>query len=294
MPSRKEDWTGQPVRIVENRHISNRPTRIVDLKVDPSRLMLKSLTILNVGHIPERIHYREQAHFQYWAIVYIAEGSGSYRYNDCEPQLVRKGSMFVFSPDGTFHYGPGAGESWDEHYFTIEGTRIQEWLDTGLIEPGKVKQTTGDHHAKITRIGLLMASGIPGHIDQAALLLESLLFDLALSSRLAPQSAEAESKNDLMEDIADCLYRPFEAKALCEKHHISASTLRRSVAKYTGYPLNEYIHRLKIAEAKNILLNTDQSVKEIASALGYGDAFYFSRLFKKFVGVSPNHYRHSL
>ncbi|CAG7644049.1 HTH-type transcriptional activator RhaR [Paenibacillus solanacearum] len=294
MSSQMEDWTGQPVRIVENRHISNRPTRIVDLKVDPSRLMLKSLTILNVGHIPERIHYREHARFAYWAIVYIAEGAGSYRYNDGEPQQVRKGSLFVLSPDASYHYGPGAGESWDEHYFTIQGERISEWLETGLIEPGKVQQTSGDHHAKISRIGLLMASGIPGHIDQAALLLESLLLDLALSARLAPHAAEDESKNALMEDIAACLYRPFDARALCEKHHISASTLRRSVAKYTGYPLNEFIHRLKIAEAKNILLNTGQPVKEIASALGYADAFYFSRLFKKFVGVSPDHYRRSL
>jgi YesN/AraC family two-component response regulator len=48
-----------------------------------------------------------------------------------------------------------------------------------------------------------------------------------------------------------------------------------------------------VAEAKNILLNTERTVKEIAISLGYGDAFYFSRLFKKYAGMSPANFKRS-
>ncbi|WP_239631125.1 AraC family transcriptional regulator [Paenibacillus sp. H1-7] len=274
--------------------ISRQPIRIVDLKVDKSILKHKSLTIVNVGHIPARIHYRAHARFTYWAIVYIAGGSGTYQVNDGDIQPVKQGSFFLLYPEAVFHYGPGENEHWDEHYFTIEGPRIKEWLDTWLPEPDRVKQTEEEHLTKINRIFMLMETGVPSNIDKASLLVESMLYDFVASSEAIPKATKAENALGLIEAIADYLYRPFDAQELCEQHHISFPTLRRLVSKYTGYPLNEYVHRLKMAEAKNILLNTDKSLKEIASTLGYQDVFYFSRLFKKIVGVSPKLFRSTM
>lgn len=274
--------------------ISRQPIRIVDLKVDKSILKVQSLTIINVGHIPARIHYRAHARFTYWAIVYISGGSGTYQVNEGEKQPVKQGSFFLLYPGAVFHYGPGENEHWDEHYFTIEGPRIQEWLDTWLREPDKVKQTEEEHLTKINRIFMLMETGVPGNIDRASLLVESMLYDFVASSEAIPKATKAENTLELIEAITDYLYRPFDARQLCERHHISFPTLRRLVSKYTGYPLNEYVHRLKVAEAKNILLNTDKSLKEIASSLGYQDVFYFSRLFKKIVGVSPKLFRSTM
>lgn len=253
--------------------------------------MMKSILLLNVGHIPGRIHYRKNARFKDWAIVYIAEGSGTYRVHGGKDQTVRKGSLFLLDPNTVFHYGPAENEYWDEYYFTVEGPRIREWIDSGWIEQGKVKQTAGDPMSKIIRIRMLMETGIPSNADRAALLLESLLFELLSGSHAVPPAAEQEEPSQIIGDIASFLYEPFDARLFCDKHHISLPTLRRIISKYTGYPLNEYIHRLKMAEAKNILLNTRQSIKEVSSALGYADVFYFSRLFKKLVGVSPNRYR---
>ncbi|UQZ85117.1 HTH-type transcriptional activator Btr [Paenibacillus konkukensis] len=271
--------------------ISRQPIRIVDLKVDQSILKVKSLHLINVGHIPARIHYRSQATFTYWAIVYISGGSGTYRVNRGENQTVRQGSFFLLYPGAVFDYGPGENEHWDEHYFTIEGKRIQEWLDTWLTEPDRVRNTEEEQLTKINRIFMLMETGIPNNIDRAALLVEAMLLDLIMSSETPPKITKAENALGLIEAISDYVYRSFDAGELCERQHISFPTLRRIVSKYTGYPLNEYVHRLKMAEAKNILLNTDQSLKEIAASLGYHDVFYFSRLFKKFVGVSPKLFR---
>ncbi|QWU17143.1 Helix-turn-helix domain-containing protein [Paenibacillus sophorae] len=63
------------------------------------------------------------------------------------------------------------------------------------------------------------------------------------------------------------------------------------VRRSSGYPLHEYIHRLKMAEAKNLLLNTPLQVQEISGMLHYNDPFYFSRLFKKYMGISPQESR---
>ncbi|TMV46607.1 helix-turn-helix domain-containing protein [Paenibacillus mesophilus] len=61
--------------------------------------------------------------------------------------------------------------------------------------------------------------------------------------------------------------------------------------KYAGTTINHYIQQLRVQRAKHLLRNTDKSVKTIAMEVGYQEPFYFSRLFKKIEGVSPQHYR---
>jgi len=50
---------------------------------------------------------------------------------------------------------------------------------------------------------------------------------------------------------------------------------------------------MKIQHACSQLDNSDIAIKDIASGLGYSDPYYFSRLFKKLVGISPKQYRDS-
>ncbi|MEK8128240.1 AraC family transcriptional regulator [Paenibacillus filicis] len=61
--------------------------------------------------------------------------------------------------------------------------------------------------------------------------------------------------------------------------------------KYAGTPINQYIHQLRVQRAKYLLRSTSQSVKDIAEETGYDDPFYFSRMFKRLEGVSPQQYR---
>ncbi|MDQ0897898.1 AraC family transcriptional regulator [Paenibacillus sp. V4I7] len=53
----------------------------------------------------------------------------------------------------------------------------------------------------------------------------------------------------------------------------------------------EYFLRLKIQKASQMLDLTALAIKEIGNAIGITDAYYFSRLFKKMMGVSPTEYR---
>jgi AraC-like DNA-binding protein len=60
--------------------------------------------------------------------------------------------------------------------------------------------------------------------------------------------------------------------------------------KTTRSPI-EYVNNLKIQKACQMLDFTDSHVKEIAAQLHFEDQFYFSRVFKKLMGVSPVEYR---
>ena len=62
----------------------------------------------------------------------------------------------------------------------------------------------------------------------------------------------------------------------------------------TGKTTLELIHLHIIAEAKNMLVAGERSVADIAYQLGFENPPYFSRMFKKEVGVSPKEYKSQL
>jgi AraC family transcriptional activator of pobA len=73
--------------------------------------------------------------------------------------------------------------------------------------------------------------------------------------------------------------------------HISTPYLNECVKATTGYSVSHHIQQRVILEAKRLLYHSDKSVKEIATALGYDDYPYFSRLFTKVTGMSALAFR---
>ena len=74
---------------------------------------------------------------------------------------------------------------------------------------------------------------------------------------------------------------------LTELTAMSVSTLNRTFKDATGYSPIEYHLRIKIKKAGEILCNSNLSITEIAGRTGFDDSNYFSRQFKKIMGVSP-------
>lgn len=73
--------------------------------------------------------------------------------------------------------------------------------------------------------------------------------------------------------------------------NISVNYLNACVKAVTANSVSELIHREVIAESQRLLFYTDLDIKEIALGLGFEDQKYFSRLFKKVVGVGPTVFR---
>lgn len=80
-------------------------------------------------------------------------------------------------------------------------------------------------------------------------------------------------------------------KYLADNVHLSSSYLSDLLKKETGMNAQDQIHYYIIEEAKNILLNSDDSVSEVAYALGFEYPQYFSKLFKQKTGQTPVEYR---
>ena len=73
--------------------------------------------------------------------------------------------------------------------------------------------------------------------------------------------------------------------------NISKYHLAREFKRYTGFPPNEYLLRIRLQQAKLLLKNTSSPIKIVGELVGIANESYFARLFKKRIGMTPGEYR---
>lgn len=80
-------------------------------------------------------------------------------------------------------------------------------------------------------------------------------------------------------------------QSLAERLNYSVRHLAVSFKQQIGVSPIEYLIRIRISHACRLLVETDASLRDIASQVGYPDVYYFSRIFKKQTGLSPARYQ---
>jgi transcriptional regulator GlxA family with amidase domain len=78
---------------------------------------------------------------------------------------------------------------------------------------------------------------------------------------------------------------------MVERSGLTERTFKRRFARATGLSPMEYIHTLRLEEAKQMLEASDLPIEAIANEVGYEDASFFGRLFRRKVGLTPAQYR---
>ncbi|WP_050698738.1 response regulator [Anaeromassilibacillus senegalensis] len=91
--------------------------------------------------------------------------------------------------------------------------------------------------------------------------------------------------------ISQRLGEPLTREGLAGEVFLNPDYLGRLFKKETGTSINDYLVGARLQEAKRLLRQTEYSIGEIASRVGYSNFSYFSKLFKTETGYTPNEYR---
>jgi AraC family transcriptional activator of pobA len=94
-----------------------------------------------------------------------------------------------------------------------------------------------------------------------------------------------------LEKVENGYIEHHEVAAYADMLNLSAGHLSDVVKEQSGKPAIAHIHERLILEAKRLLFHTDKSIKEIAFNLGFEDASYFNRFFKRIAELTPVAYR---
>lgn len=102
-----------------------------------------------------------------------------------------------------------------------------------------------------------------------------------------------ESIQIAIADIKENLHKKIILPQIAEKCELSYVQFIRRFKLSTGMTPSNYIILLRVQKAKAMLSNTDLPIRDIASACGFEDEYYFSNFFKKQIGISPTAFRKS-
>lgn len=108
-----------------------------------------------------------------------------------------------------------------------------------------------------------------------------------------PSTEELTKQNNrIVESAKKYIEENYRQKGLtihevARNNHVSPNYLSYLFKKNTGYNLWEYVIKLRMEESKALILNTDLRRYEIAERVGYESPEHFSKIFKKYFGVSP-------
>lgn len=106
---------------------------------------------------------------------------------------------------------------------------------------------------------------------------------------------QSQKHTDVVTTIKEYIRANFDRKLTLEdigrQVYLSHSYVSSIFKKETGLSVVDYANKIRIDRGKRLLIETDLTISFIASRCGFDDQSYFTRVFKKFVGMSPRNYR---
>lgn len=115
--------------------------------------------------------------------------------------------------------------------------------------------------------------------------------------RETSDDSELRSDRQIYSDILDFIRlhiaENLKVTDIASHFGYNAKYLSHLFAERSGMPLKQFILRQKIDTANFLLTDTNQSIADIAKALGFSDSHNFSRTYKKATGMTPSDYRNT-
>jgi len=230
--------------------------------------------------------------FPHLIIEFVARGSGS---------VVLKGKRHDLIPGSTFVYGPRIPveitatpeHSMAKYFVVFEGYEARGLLKECLFQPGTFLQVSHPEQLQLIFEDLIKhgrgdRANRGGMCRVALQYLTMKIADLAVPHE---QSASAAFETyqrcrQLIEQNYMTMHSLREVAAAC---HVDRAYLCRLFQRFGRQSPFQYLQRLKMNRAVDLLQNSKYLVRETAEYLGFGDPYNFSRAFKRVFGVSPNH-----
>ncbi|MCD8077376.1 MAG: helix-turn-helix domain-containing protein [Lachnospiraceae bacterium] len=131
-------------------------------------------------------------------------------------------------------------------------------------------------------------------------LFEQYLTDdlMAVSRFILALSAPSRLDKHFLQSVHEYVYKNYtedlSLKQLAQQFSVSPNYLSSAFKKKYNISLLNYIHELRLTQAKELLGDPSLSIQDVSHAVGFSDAKYFSRLFQKKEGISPREYRKNL
>ncbi len=221
-------------------------------------------------------------------LIYIVEGELLLDMANIKRPIGR-GTAFIVPPKHMYKYSGNPSTSYLFAHFT--GSYAEDFLkECGLdILPTIIENKfSAEIQSKFLSMIDVFLRNDQLSTQKCACMLQEILIDICENSRDNLDNIHLDTS---LRHIHSFFTSKISVPYLAGLENLSSSRYITVFKKQMGKPPNEYIIELRLQFAKNMLSGTNMSIKQISEHIGYNDPYFFSRLFKKHIGISPQEYR---
>lgn len=270
----------------------------------------EDLHILFAGHSQTRPgHQNGPKVFDYYLIHAVEAGRGTF---ECEGRRHRlsAGDIFIIEPGKLVMYRASREMPWFYRWIAVKGTWAAQWLaSAGISGKNPVVRGAGGQPADMRpspagcmeRIEAAFRARRPGGGMEAKGFFMLLLAGFEAAVRpVPPRATGALTRTErhmrlAAEQLTAQFAEPVRIDRLAEQFGYNRSYFSRMFKQVNRVSPVAFLASLRVGKARQMLRERpDLSVEQIAHSVGYQDALYFSKQFRKVYGQSPSAYRKSV
>jgi AraC-like DNA-binding protein len=236
-----------------------------------------------------RVLYEYQIH-------YITEGGGILE-NDYGRFRLKPGSIMITHPGLWHRFRPLKKTGWVENYVGFNGEMADKiYRTSGWFSKEKpviycdMREELIDTYYKIFH--LVREEKPYFQFIASGMIIKLLGYIISFQTQ---QDFHGKHIQSVIEEVRFMLRENVEKNVSFEEiasdHHVGYSYFRKMFKKYTGISPKQYLLQLKVMRARELLVNSNMTIKEIGFELGFQSIYYFSRIFKEKTGMNPSELR---
>ncbi len=258
-----------------------------------------SLRIQRVGqeHCDPKKRHEMRKWDMYSSLHFVLYGSGTL-YANGKKTMLSKGDVFLLFAGREYEYYPVSHDPWSYIWIDFRSSDVEAMFAPCGLTPEKPFIHLSDLSAFIELLKDLYEAYDASSIQQircSAYFLLILGELIKHTGRLRQERGESSVRQRHIRDIVTYMnnnYRlPLTVQDVATNNHISVGRMMTLFAESVGMSPLTYLNRFRVSVACEMLKKTNVPIGDIAYAVGVEDRLYFSRLFKKYKGVSPREYR---
>lgn len=268
-----------------------------DMGKDP---LMNDLYIHSLGHYPKaKYHYCERyTGCAENIIIYCAKGEGWFSKGNGERVKLQENQFVVLPENQPHYYGASDEHPWSIYWVHFKGNKAEMFKNV-FFKPISVTPDKETIHLFDRMHNTLLESFNRENLNYANLCLGCFLGSMLYANY--DSSNILNKKNDYGTSLISLatyymqenIDKKLKLKDIAHNFGYSTSYFHRLFSNELGYSPKAYFIQLKIARACYYLQNTTLQINQICLKLGFDDPFYFSRTFKRVMGLSPKDYRKS-
>lgn len=234
-----------------------------------------------------------------YSLHFVLFGQGILVSEDNVKHIVRRGQVFLLYQGEKYSYYPDPSDPWSYIWIDFAGEKAEKLFQLAGFTKEKICKSLKNFEFYISVLQDLYREyrAFSGYEIKCTAYFLSILDKLVRQEQDGKFLVKEQKNKKIVLDTVAYLSNNFNLdltnETIAQESGISRSLLTEIFTEYFHMTPMQYLISYRISIACDRLQKTDMSIKEVAAWSGYDDEKYFSRVFRKEKGMSPQEYKSS-